>query len=49
MQRSLIFEVMGHTSVFPIDENKVAEAGILLSQQKKSAVDSLLGDDESVK
>ena len=31
--RSPIFEAMGHTSVFPIDENKVAEVVVLFSQQ----------------
>ena len=31
--RSPIFEAMGHTSVFPIDENEVAEVVVLFSQQ----------------
>ena len=32
IQRSPIFEAMGHTSVFPIDENEVAEVVVLFSR-----------------
>ena len=38
MQRSLIFEAMGHTSVFPIDENEVAEVVVLFSQQNHNKI-----------
>ena len=34
IQRSPIFDAMGHTSVFPIAENEVAEVVVLFSPQK---------------
>jgi hypothetical protein len=37
MQRSPKGEAMGHTSVFPIAENKVAAAGMPLSRQINDA------------
>ena len=36
--RSPIFEAMGHTSVFPIDENEVAEVVVLFSQQNHNKI-----------